>query len=55
MNFNVVEMQLKKLMDLEKKLESYFKMLKVDNELTFIMNGTYLVEDELQNILNGIY
>jgi len=55
MDFDMVKMQFKKLMDLEKKLESYFKMLKVDNELTFIMNGTYLVEDELQNILNGIY
>ena len=55
MDFNDIELQFKKLVELEKKLESYFKMLKVENELTYIINGTYLCEDELQKVLNGVY
>lgn len=49
----LLDMLLKKINTLEKKIEKYYQMLKIDNELTFIINGTYLLEDDVNNLLQG--
>ena len=51
----MIELCLKKINDLEKKLEKYFQLLKVENELDFVLNGTYLRSEELENIMLGNY
>ena len=45
----------KRLSSLEKRLEKYYKKLYIENELAFIMNGTYILSDELDKILDGSY
>ena len=55
MNNDLLELSYKKILELEKKLEYYFDMLKVENEVSFILKGTYLLESEIENILNGTY
>lgn len=51
----LLEMALKRISELEKRLEMYYQILEVKNELDFILKGTYLVDEELQNILEGNY
>lgn len=50
-----IEYLLKKINELEKKIEKYYKILKIDNELSFILKGTYVLKDELNSVLNGNY
>ena len=49
----IIELILKRLEALEKKVEKYFSLLKVDNELDFIIKGTYLMEEDVSKILEG--
>ena len=49
----LIELALKRLDELERKVEKYFKMLKVDNELDFILRGTYVTQQDIQKILEG--
>ena len=51
----MLELAIKRIEALEKKLEKYYNLLKVENELYFILNGTYLTEDDINNLLIGIY
>ena len=51
----LLELLLKKVAFLEKKVEMYYQMLKIENELDFIINGTYLMEEDVNNILLGNY
>ncbi len=51
----ILELALKKLNDLEKKLERYYHLLYVENELDYILNGSYLLENDVQKILEGKY
>jgi len=51
----LIEMALKRISDLEKRLEKYFQLLKVENELDFILKGTYLTNEDIDNILSGNY
>lgn len=55
MNNELLESALKKLNEIEKKLELYYQMLKTENELSFIMKGTYIFEEEIKSILEGSY
>ena len=50
-----IEYLLKRINELEKKLEQYFNHLKIDNELDFILKGTYILRDEIFNLTNGLY
>lgn len=52
---DLLELALKKIDNLEKKLEKYFKILKVENELDFVMKGSYLKEEDIDNIMSGNY
>ena len=51
----LIELCLKRITDLEKLLEKYYRILKVDNELDFILKGTYFMDEELENVMTGNY
>ena len=49
----LLELLLKRVEALEKKVEKYYSMLKVDNELDFILRGTYVTDEDIQKIIEG--
>ena len=51
----MVGLALKKIADLERLLERYFKIVKVENELDFVLKGTYLFDEDLDGVLAGEY
>lgn len=51
----LLELALKKIENLEKRVEKYYQMLKVDNYLDFIMRGTYLTDEDMEKITTGNY
>ncbi len=51
----LLELALKKIDVLEKRLESYYNLLKVDNELDFILKGTYILQEDYDSVLAGEY
>ena len=50
----MLDLALTKIKELEKRLEEYYHLLIIENELDFIMRGTY-VYNEIEEILNGTY
>ena len=51
----LLDLALKKIDVLEKKLERYYSLLKIDNELDFILNGTYIMQNDLEEVMMGNY
>ena len=51
----MVELAFKKILNLERLLERYFKILKVENELDFVLKGTYLFDEDLNGVFSGEY
>ncbi len=51
----LLDLALKRIAELEKKLERYYKMLDITNELDFILNGNYILNENLSDILSGNY
>ena len=51
----LLELALKKIDILEKKLEKYYSLLKIDNELDFVLNGSYILQEDIDNVLVGQY
>ena len=51
----LLELALKKIDVLEKRLEKYFSLLKINNELDFILNGSYIMQEDFDNVLAGQY
>lgn len=51
----MLELALKRIEVLEKKLEKYYSLLKINNELDYILNGTYLMAEDLQKVIEGNY
>lgn len=51
----LIELALKKIDDLERKLEKYYSMLFVGNEIDFILKGTYVLEKDVENALTGAF
>lgn len=49
----LIELALKKIDMLEKKLEKYIEILKIDNEIDFILKGSYVLQEEIENVLSG--
>ena len=49
----LIKLALKKIELLEKKVEKYYNLLKINNELDFILRGTYLLEDEMSALIEG--
>lgn len=50
-----LQLALKKIADLERKIEKYFEILQVTNELDFILKGGYYLTAELDKIISGEY
>lgn len=50
-----LELAMKKILELERKLENYYQLLFIENELDFILRGSYIVEDELSKVISGNY
>lgn len=55
MNEELLLQTVKKVAELEKKLDTYYSLLKIQNELDFIMKGTYILQSEIDNVLIGNY
>ena len=53
MNEEMLELALSRIAMLEQKLERYFQLLNVENELGFILKGTHILESDVEKILNG--
>lgn len=51
----MLELALSKIDNLEHLIEKYFQILKVDNELDFVIKGGYVTESEIDNVINGTY
>ncbi len=51
----MLDFALKKISMLEKRVEKYYQLLKIENELDFILSGNYLLEEQIENILKGNY
>ncbi len=51
----LLELTIKRVDTLEKKLEKYFHILEVKNELDFVLRGSYIFLDELNLIMSGNY
>ena len=50
-----LELALKRIAELERKIEIYYQLLHIDNELDFIINGTYVSPNEMDAVVNGSY
>ena len=55
MNTEALELALKRIADLERKIEKYYQLLKTENELDFILKGTYVLQGDIDNIITGNY
>lgn len=53
MKEDLLELALKRIAELEKKVEIYFNALKVKNELDFILKGGYILESDLDELVFG--
>ncbi len=51
----LLDLAFKKIDVLEKKLEKYYSLLKVENELDFILKGTYILQEDYDKVLAGEY
>lgn len=52
---NIIEDILKRIAKLEKLVENYFNYLKIDNDLDFILKGSYFLTEDLEDVLSGNY
>ena len=50
-----LEMLFKRISNLEKRLEQYYNYLKIENELDFILKGTYIFKENVISIIDGTY
>lgn len=50
-----LELLVKRIELLEQKLEVYFQMLNIKNEISFILNGTYVLDEDIEDVLEGNY
>ena len=55
MDNELLEKAYAKIFELEKRIEFYYSMLKVENELSFVLNGTYIFDSDLLEVVNGTY
>ena len=47
----MIELVLKRISELEKKVEKYFSYLEVSNELDFILKGGYILKSDLDELI----
>lgn len=51
----MLELALKRLDELEKKVERYYQLLEVNNEIDFILKGGYVFKEDVDAIVAGTY
>lgn len=51
----LLELTIKRIDALEKRLEKYYHLLEVKNELDFILNGGYIFKEDIDAIMSGNY
>lgn len=51
----MIEQLNQRVFNLEKKIETYYRLLKIEDELDFVLNGNYYLNDEIGKILIGDY
>lgn len=51
----LLDLAINKIANIERKIEKYFQILKVENELDFVLNGSYILNDALGEIISGQY
>ena len=51
----LLEKAIKRIEVLEKKLERYYKLLKVENELDFVLKGSYIMAKDIDPVIEGTY
>lgn len=49
----LLEMLYKKVLELDKKVEKYFSILEINNELDFILKGGYLLQEDIDEVILG--
>ncbi len=52
---DLLELAMRRIETLEKKLERYYMLLKIENELDFILKGTYVTTEDMNAIIEGTY
>ena len=55
MSEQMIEQLNQRVFNLEKKIETYYRLLKIEDELDFVLNGNYYLNDEIGKILIGDY
>ena len=55
MENELLELALARIAELERKLENYYEILRIDNELDFILKGTYITVEDMDSIMEGTY
>lgn len=55
MNDDLLDKAMKRILELEKKINMLFETLKIENELDFILNGGYIIESDIDKIMSGAY
>lgn len=50
-----LDLAVKRIAELERKIERYYQLLHIDDELDFILNGTYTAPVEINSIVDGTY
>ena len=55
MEANLIDITYKRLVELEKRINMLLDEYRTKNELDFILCGGYILDSELDNILDGTY
>lgn len=55
MDQTIIENISKRLTDLEKRIEDYFRLLEITNELDFVLKGKYLLDEQIESVMQGNY
>ena len=50
-----LELLTKRIELLEQKIEIYFQILNIRNEIDFILKGTYILDEDIEEVLDGTY
>ena len=50
-----IEILQRRIEQLERKVEIYYQLLMIDNELDFVMRGGYIPDDDIEDIMDGNY
>ncbi len=52
---NNLDLTNKKVLNVEKRVEEYYQLLAFESELDFILKGCYILQSDIDDILEGNY